>query len=102
MNPNETLLEESGILITRTLAMTGGRSYKWRNLAHVELLRTGATAEIKENGPTFRLYFMTKKPPPLPFVFLETKDKELAKRIEAAINEAAKDLGAETKKGMKI
>ena len=101
MNPNETLLDEGGLLITRTLAMAGGRSYKWRNLAHVELLRTGLTQEIKENDPTFKLYFMTKKQPLL-FVFFETKDKELAKRIEAAINEAAKGLGAETKKGMRI
>ena len=79
---NDPLLDESGLTITLTHIMTGGKYLKWRNLGIVRLMRKSQKAL-----PTFCL-MVSKKNSLLMFPFFETADGELAKRIETAIDTA--------------
>ena len=77
---SDPLLDESGIKITFTHIMTGGKYLKWKNLGMVRLMRKSQKAL-----PMFCL-MVSKKNSLLMFPFFETADAELAKKIETAIN----------------
>src|SRR5947208_12713847 len=100
MNPQERqdqpILHQGGIKITSMHLIAGERSYKWKNLGIVRLMRTGDLL-TKLTNPTFQL-MIAKKNDLMPFSVFETKDAELAKRIEAAINTVAQMAGARREK----
>src|SRR5206468_12709678 len=77
---SDPLLDESGLTITLTHIMAGGKYLKWRNLGVVRLMRKSQAAL-----PMFCL-MVSKKNSLLMFPFFETADAELAKKIETAIN----------------
>jgi hypothetical protein len=90
------LLDEGGIKITADHLFVPGKSFKWRNLGIVRIVRRGVSLGALFR-PTFQLVISRKKEP-APFTVFETTDAELAKRIDAAINAVAQQLGATREK----
>jgi hypothetical protein len=70
--------------------MAGGRSYKWRNLGLVTIVRKGHY--LTPPDPMVHLMICPKKGP-MEFSLFATQDEELVKRIDVAINTAAEGFG---------
>ena len=88
---NQPLLNEGGLKIDLTHLASEEKSLKWRDLGIVRIERKGSLLERAFN-PTFVLMVSTKTNQ-MASPFFETKDPELAKKIEAAIQTVAQQLG---------
>src|SRR5215471_13055197 len=83
MNQQDPLLEEGGLKIDLMHLCSGEKSLKWRDLGIVRIERKGSLLE-KAFNPRFVLMVSTKTNPTV-CPFFETKDPQIAKKIESAI-----------------
>jgi hypothetical protein len=95
MHNAKPLLNQNGIVITMTHLAVSGKSFTWRSLGFVKVVRIGGIlTKLLGRPPTFHLMISTKADPNLVSVF-NSKDAGLMKRVEEAINRVAKCLGVE-------
>ena len=91
-DPDEPpLLNEGGLVITRTHLTASGHSVELAKIAFVRIERIQPrplAAALFKRQPTFRLLVSTG-PAEGPISVFETKDEELIGRIQTAMNKAA-------------
>lgn len=90
-NPNQPLLSEPGITITRTSITASGQTFELAKLifVRVEKVRPPVLAALlSRTAPTFRLV-ISMSADSAPVKIFETQDMDLLERIHHAIDKAA-------------
>jgi len=85
-------LDEQGLVISLDRLTINGKSYRWREMGIVRIMRKGNVI-TKLVSPTYALVVSTKANP-APVTVFETKDADLKDRIELVINQVVGALGA--------
>ena len=93
MKQESPLLEESGIVITRSHLTVPGRTLSWESVDLVRVFGPGNLVSSPGQRRKYQIMVSTRTEPVLVSIF-ETEDNALMKRVEEAIKQVAEILGA--------